>query len=1240
MNDSQRASKANAQIQVRQHLLTQLPGLLVAAKLMLLSAPALANDLPTGGAIVAGTGSINPSGNALTVTQNTQNMAVNWDTFSVGAGHAVNFVQPSAQAAVLNRVMGADVSVIQGAINANGRVFLVNPNGVLFTTTAQVNVGSMVASTLNMSTQDFMSGNYRFEGSSSNAIVNQGNIKAVGDGNGGGTVALIAAKVTNLGTLTAAKGNVLIGAGQKVRLDLGGPVKLEVEQAAVDALIEQGGAIKANGGLVYLTAKAAGNLAATVINHTGITEAQTLQTGESGQIYLLGDMHNDRINVGGTLDASAPNGGDGGFIETSAAQVVALQGRKVTTQAATGKTGTYLIDPNDFIIAASGGNITGAQLGADLNLNDMLISTAVDGTAGGNGDIFVNDAITWRAATKLTLNAERNIAINADITAQNTNGQVALQYGQGSAAAGNAATYTIQAGAKANLQAGENFSTKLGADGAVVNWTVITSLGSQGSTTGADLQGINGNLSGRFVLGADIDATATSGWSAGAGFMPIGNSATSFTGAFDGLGHTISGLTINRPGLDRVGLLGSTINPEIHNVGLVNTNVVGKDLVGGLVGYKYGGSVSNSYATGQVVGGLYTGGLVGANMGSISNSYAAVTVSGDFGAGGLAGYNAGTVKSSYATGQVTGSNWYTGGLLGGNAGNGSVSNSYATGNVIGHLSAAGGLVGGSVDNSSISYSFATGNVSSDVNDVGGLVGSSYASISNSYATGNVSGSAVNVGGLVGIQYSGAISQSYATGEVNGPNASGSVGGLVGRQNAGTISTSYWNTQTTGQNHSPGSADTFGLTTAGMMNAANFVGWDLATAGGSTSVWRIYEGLSTPLLRHFLTEVSIDGDLGYLPITKVYDGSSALSESQANLTWRKNGITFDPDRTLLSGNLLELSGKDAGLQTLTLTQGYYTTSPLGYDITYNITGHAQTATITPKALTINGTTVANKTYDGTTTATATAGTLTGFVGTETLGVSVANALFTNKNAGEQTATVAYTLANGSYGENQTALASNYSLANTESIVASITPRPVTVKADDKTKTPTEADPLLTWRLVEGSLVANDSLTIPLTRTAGDGVGVYTILAQSLHNPNYQVTTESGRLTIVPSNAPSNDIATPGRNAIESATSSAFGSGLNNNAAFNRAGSQTTTPSLLSLSSGAAQPESLALSSRSMGSAPLQSGGLVFVPAGTDSAATGLRPVFVVSSGISLPPADAGSDANMNRASTSGESEPQQ
>jgi filamentous hemagglutinin family protein len=444
-------------------------GKLAGALFLAFPMPLLASDLPQGGSIVGGSGQISQSGATMTVTQTSERMAADWQSFNIGAGHTVNFVQPSASAAALNRVVGADVSLIQGALNANGQVFLVNPNGILFSPTAQVNVGGLIASTLGVSTADFMAGKYNFEGAGSNAIINRGNIVATGASDEGGTIALIAAKVINEGVLTASAGNVLIGAGTKVTLDLGGPVKLQVEQGVIDALIEQGGAIKADGGLVYLSAKAAGDLAATVINHTGITQAQTLITGETGEIFLMGGLETDRIQVGGRLDASAPRGGDGGFIETSAAKVRFDDDLAVTTLAPQGHTGHWLIDPNDFTVAASGGDMTGAFLSSSLASNDVTIQS-VNGGTDGNGDIFVNDAVTWNSATRLTLDAIRHIEINADISALHSNGELALMYGQGAVAAGNTAAYSFGPGAKVNLRAGDNFFTMLGNDGTEVAW--------------------------------------------------------------------------------------------------------------------------------------------------------------------------------------------------------------------------------------------------------------------------------------------------------------------------------------------------------------------------------------------------------------------------------------------------------------------------------------------------------------------------------------------------------------------------------------------------------------------------------------------------------------------------------------------------------------------------------------------------------------------------------------------------
>lgn len=280
------------------------------------SSGASGGGLPSGGLVVAGSGAIKQSGSTMTVKQNSGRMAIDWQSFSIGKGNTVNFVQPSASAVVLNRVLGSDVSVIQGALNANGQVFLINPNGVLFSPSAQVNVGSLVASTLGISNADFMAGNYRFEGSSSNAIINQGNVTA----HAGGTLALIAAEISNDGNLNAPGGNVLLGAGSKVTLDMGGPVKLQIERGALDALIESGGAIRAEGGSVFLQAKAAGDLAASVINHSGLIEANRLEK-KGGEIRITADLvvHNGQTKAsGGDVEVNAAWLTDGGVTDVSA----------------------------------------------------------------------------------------------------------------------------------------------------------------------------------------------------------------------------------------------------------------------------------------------------------------------------------------------------------------------------------------------------------------------------------------------------------------------------------------------------------------------------------------------------------------------------------------------------------------------------------------------------------------------------------------------------------------------------------------------------------------------------------------------------------------------------------------------------------------------------------------------------------------------------------------------------------
>ncbi len=1062
---------------------------LAAATLAALPVPTFAANLPTGGQIVAGSGAVATSGNTMTVTQNTDKMAANWQSFSIGPGHAVNFVQPSAASIALNRVLGSDVSVIQGALNANGQVFLINPNGVLFSPTAQVNVGSIVTSTLDLTNEAFLAGRYRFTGESAAAIRNEGNFNV----RTGGTAAFIAARIENTGSIEAPKGNVLMGAGQAVTLDLGGPAKIQVEKGALQAQIAQGGAIHADGGRVYLTAQAAGDLASAAINHTGQTEARALSANEKGEIVLLGDMQHGHVNLSGTLDAS------GGFVETSANHVKIADGARVSAD-------HWLIDPQDFTIAASGGDITGATLAASLASGDVTIQSA-SGATSGNGDIFVRDNVTWSSGRTLTLSAYRNIDILATLDATGgSGGKVALEYGQGAVAADNTASYRFGlTGAgftgQIKLQAGNNFSTKLGSDGTPTHYTVITSLGDEGSMTGTDLQGMAGNLSGNYALGADIDASATSGWNGGAGFDPI----VPFSGRLDGLGHVIHNLTINRPDTNNIGLIGSASSTAfVTNLGLANNNVTGSLWVGGLVGYNFG-AIAQSYATGTVTGtGNYVGGLVGYNnAGAITQSHTTGAVSGKDYTGGLIGFNyQGTISLSHATGAVSGTG-YVGGLVGIDNHGGSIIRSYATGAVTSIGSYTGGLVGS--HDGILSQSYATGAVSG-TNCVGGLTGENWGDIIQSYATGNVTGRGFYIGGLAGLNYHGNITQSYATGYISGND---DVGGLVGYNDSGTFNSSFYDSETTGQSDT-GKGE--GKTTTQMKSLATFA-WDIDDQGGTSKAWRLYEGQSYPLLRWGLAPLTVTAASG----TRAYDA-----------TTNGLGVAYSttPNANLLGTATASVSSKNAG--TYMVSPSGLWSNQQGYDISY-VNG---TVTVAPKALTITGSSAADKIYDGGTAANVTPGTLSGFVGSETVTAS-ASGSFADKNVGNnKNVAVSYVLANGSNG----GLASNYTLASA-ALQADILPRPLTVTADAKSKMAGQADPLLTYTTGCGALpapcglVAGDALSGSLDRVGGAGAGSYAITQGTLGHANYAITYIGANLTVT---APPPAVATPTEETVTEAT----------------------------------------------------------------------------------------------------------
>ena len=425
-----------------------------------LASTTLSFAAPSGGVVTSGNAAITQNGVTTTIDQSSQKASINWSTFSIGSTETVNFNQPNTSSITLNRVIGNEKSVIDGALNANGQVWILNSNGVLFSKNASINTSGLIATTKSLSDADFQAGNYTFGGDSKASVINLGTIEIAN----GGYAALLANTVSNEGTIRALKGTIELVGGDEFAINLNGNslVNITVTKGVLDALVENKGALIAHGGEIYLTTNAVNDLLKGVVNNTGVIEAQTLDD-VTGKIELY--AHGGTVNADGTLDASAPISGNGGYIETSGQTVNLLDALYVTTLAKIGSTGTWLIDPTTYTIAASGGNETGASLASRLASSNIEIQA--------DNTITLNDAVSWNA-NKLTLNSGGNIYINADLIATGT-ASLAFYYGQ-STAAGTGSLYSVADGIDILIPTASAFTWKKGSSGTLTNLVLDNGL--------------------------------------------------------------------------------------------------------------------------------------------------------------------------------------------------------------------------------------------------------------------------------------------------------------------------------------------------------------------------------------------------------------------------------------------------------------------------------------------------------------------------------------------------------------------------------------------------------------------------------------------------------------------------------------------------------------------------------------------------------------------------------------------
>ncbi|MGD0959301.1 MAG: filamentous hemagglutinin N-terminal domain-containing protein [Methylomonas sp.] len=247
---------------------------------------------PMGGSVVNGTASFAVSGHTLTIT-NSPGAIIDWSSFSVNKGELTQFIQQTAASEVLNRVTGGDPSQILGSLQSNGRVFLINPNGVVFGAGAQVDVAGIVVSTLKLSDENFLAGKLKFDAQpGAGDINNQGGINATA----GGRIILVAPNVENSGVINAPNGDIILAAGKSVNLiDLDHP-EISVEISAANNQSINIGQLVAKNISIY----------GGIINNSGAVDADSAVVGQNGRIILDAQ---ENLTSSGSITADGPSGG-------------------------------------------------------------------------------------------------------------------------------------------------------------------------------------------------------------------------------------------------------------------------------------------------------------------------------------------------------------------------------------------------------------------------------------------------------------------------------------------------------------------------------------------------------------------------------------------------------------------------------------------------------------------------------------------------------------------------------------------------------------------------------------------------------------------------------------------------------------------------------------------------------------------------------------------------------------------
>ncbi len=774
---------------------------------------------PTGGAVVAGSATIGSAGKTLNINQTTQSAIINWQQFSIASGETTKFLVPNSSSATLNRVFGGNPSLIYGSLQSNGILYLVNPSGIVVGPSGRIDTAGFLASTLDVSNQQFLKGgDLDFTGSSDASINNEGTIHA-----SSGDVYLIANQVANSGTLSAPQGNVGLASGSDVLFQQAGNQHLFVQATPAGTTRAMG---VTNTGTIHAAAAelkaAGGNAYALAINNSGEIAA-TGYKKINGQVYLVSNGGN--ITNSGKISSRNVNGSGGAIV---------LNGSGTASAGAVTNSG--LLDASAIAAQGQGGSITLKNSNGRTVDSGQILAKGGQGGIGGDAEIS-GEQLGFTGSVDLTAPGGKtgNLLLDPGTLDVITGGTGTVVGTQNDSTSTTIDPTTVEAAlGTANLTL--NANTNITVSNAIT-WTSTNTLTLSTNTAGstidlnAPISGVNGGLTIATAAATDVITPTSS------------IEVTSFilqSGSWQQVNATLPAFTANNDFELRTG---STFLRASGGTGTTGSPYLITDIYG--------------------LQGLASASLLVASADLANNIDATGTAAWNNGAGfvPIGTYDGSSEDAASYRGTFNGQGYYINGLtvnlpdsssgvgLFGDTGIATLENLSLTNVSITGFDYVGGLVG--VNNATVTTVSVGGSVNG-TNYVGGLEGNSAGAISNSYSYASVIGSSggSSIGGLGGLNQGGTITDCYSSGSVTG--GSSSVGGLVG-SNTGTVTNSFWDTTTsniTSPTGGVGSGTNSGVlpATTTQLESQTFIQQNSSPPWDFTTIWTTASGTELPHLQ--------------------------------------------------------------------------------------------------------------------------------------------------------------------------------------------------------------------------------------------------------------------------------------------------------------------------------------------------------------------------------------------------------